>query len=243
MLLHLELGHYADLPGFEGPYFQAPGPNAEPGAVHLLTESITQSKEGLWQAWGLVRNQMNKSVGNVVVTASLFGQDGALLAKAPATVPIANLRPGEPGPFHVTTQVPAAKVKRAEFALQPGEAKPVSRDLLLMKYWELPYDRVEVKGVRRRDAVWRHGRRVYPYKLGTGFQNIGERPVPGANLLLAWLNDQDQVVWVEQTTMDPSFAGPISPKGFAHFRVIQVDDPKMGPRLYDLTPMYWVVGA
>lgn len=100
-----------NLAGFRGPYYTT---DLEAGEVVVLKETLTTAREGTWQAWGLVRNETSTPVGEVNVTASLIGAGGAVLDRPSAEVPVDPLRPGEPGPFVITSTVDAARVTSLE---------------------------------------------------------------------------------------------------------------------------------
>jgi len=71
-------------------------------AVTVLQESLTIANSGTWRAWGLVRNETMHNVGNVRVNATLLGQDGTILDRVSAKVPVNILRPGEHVPLRLS---------------------------------------------------------------------------------------------------------------------------------------------
>lgn len=223
---------YRVLQGFAGPHYAT---MVDGKAVTILQESLTVSSIGTWRAWGLVRNEMNRSVGNVVVTASLYAQDGTLLDQPSVTVPISVLRSGEPGPFAVRSAVAASDVVRVEWSVQAGMPNQVaSRQFIIQPFWEVPFGVSEWRGVNRDDPP-------YPYTMATGFRNLGGR-IRGATLVVAWLDENQRVVWLDTTPLDSRTTPEIPHDGSANFALLKVGDGQIGPRLYDLTKMYWVVG-
>lgn len=220
---------YRVLRGFAGPNF---APLINGTSVAVLPESVTVTNRGAWRGWGLVRNESTRSVGNVVVTATLLGSDGSLLEQASAQVPISPLRPGEPGPFTITATVAADQVSKVLWSVQaPEPAHLASRDIQIQRYWEEPYG-IDTGG--RMDPP-------YPYVLAAGIRNLGV-PINGATLVVAWLDDQGRVVWVEKTPLASEFNSIIPRDGSANFTEIRVGDAKVGPRLLNLEKMYWAVG-
>lgn len=216
--------------------------------INVLERSVTATIEGKWRAWGLVRNEFFRNVGTVLVKARLFAQDGTLLAQPSATVLVDPLRPGEPGPFQISSTVGAAKVARVEWTAAAGQPNPrASRDLDIDVYWQVPFGVSEWKGVKREDPP-------YPHLMAAGARNAGV-PLADATLVVAWVQQDPnggdkRIVWLEETTMDDVSLRPIPPDGSFNFRVIQAYDnilkqyeKKLGPNyLYRLDYILWAVG-
>ena len=220
------------LKGFIGRYYAS---LVNGNAVTVLQESLTIADSGTWRAWGLVRNETMRNVGNVTVSATLFGRDGTLLDRVSAKVPVSVLRPGEPGPFTIRSTISVSDVARVEWSVEPGALNPaVSRDFIVQPFWEVPFGVSEWRGVKRNDSP-------YPYVLSAGFTNLGSR-IQRATLVVAWLDENNRVVWVETAPLAPGTGASIPPDGSANFVEIRVSDSAVGPRLYDYTKMYWVVG-
>jgi len=100
---------------------------------------------------------------------------------------------------------------------------------MVQPYWEVTFGVSEWRGVKRDDSP-------YPYVLSAGFTNLGSR-IQRATLVVAWLDENNRVVWVETAPLDPGTIENIPPDGSANFVKIRVSDSTVGPRLYDYTKM------
>jgi len=175
------------------------------------------------------------NVGKVRVNATLLGRDGTILDRVSVKVPVSVLRPGEPGPFKIVSNISVSDVAQVEWSVEPGALNPaVSRDFIVQPFWEVPFGVSEWRGVKRNDSP-------YPYILSAGFRNLGSR-IQRATLVVAWLDENNRVVWVETEPLAPGTITNIPPEGSANFAEIRISDPTVGPRLYGYTKMYWVVG-
>lgn len=221
--------------GFWGPYYKTDVGNT---GVELMEGSITVATSGGWKAYGLVRNDQEDHVGGIVVKAVLHNKDGVVLDEVTAESPVGNLRPGEPAPFAVHSSVEASDVAEVKWSVTWGRAdQAVSRDLLLQKYYELPYGVSTDHGVARNDDP-------YPYVLAAGVKVMG-RPIRNATLIAAWVDAQDKVITVGSTELFGAVEHPriIAKGGAGNFNKLLVTDPEIGVRIgEDLTAMYWVVG-
>lgn len=204
--------------------------------VILLEKSLTVADEGKWRAWGLVRNELPRDAGDIKVTAALFAADGRLLEKPSVTMPVDPLRPGEPGPFMLSSEVPVATVTRVEWSVMEGKPNTLAtRDLETRFYWRFPYGTAQPRPSITRDDP------PYPYVLATGFVNR-DAPLADAFIVAAWLDRDRRVIWIETARMAPEFKRPLPPDGGGNFNKIQVYDPRVGPRLNEAEPWLWTVG-
>jgi hypothetical protein len=234
-----------NLQGFMGPYYAA---TLTAQQVVLLQDSVTTATEGNWRAWGLVRNETNRPVG-AVVTASLFGGNGELLDAATASVPVSPLRPGEPGPFALTSDVIASAVTRVEWSVQPAEpTSPVQRGLLIRQFWALSY------GSRERASSYYsdpEGPPPYPFVLAGDVQNLQAATVGRPTVVAAWLDADLRVRWVTTApagevpfnqSRAATFPALVQPRSASPFFLV-VSDPTAGPLVGNLTPMLWASGT
>lgn len=230
-------------PGFEGPPgYYLPEVITDKG-VNVLDNSITMTQAGNWRAWGLVRNDSPNSVGEVVVTATLYDKSGHILDKPSTTIPVNPLRSGEPGPFELKSEVTAPQVTRVEWSTQSGTASPnTSRAIDVLVYWQVPYGVAEWKGIKRDDPP-------YPHLMQVGLENKGQ-PLSDANLAVAWV-DKGRVVWVETSILDPQRTKvPIPTGGNGEFKTIRILDDQMeayhkeygAEYLYRLDYLLWAWG-
>jgi len=206
--------------GFKGPdgYYLEKVTTDE--GVIVLENSITTTEEGNWRAWGLIQNATPQDVGEIVVTATLYDETGAVLDNPSSEIGINPLRSGEPAPFALQSEVEAAKVARVEWSTQTGAVNPRgSRAIDVLIYYQVPYGVSEWKGSDR-------GQPPYPHVVAAGLDNQGA-PLESANLAMAWVDD-GRVVWVETTTLDADgLKLPIPTGGAANFRQIQILDDQM----------------
>lgn len=242
-----------NLAGFRGPYYTA---DLEAGEVVVLKETLTTVREGSWQAWGLVRNETSTPVGEVNVTASLIGAGGAVLDRPSAEVPVDPLRPGEPGPFVITSTVDAARVTSLEWLIVTDppnpQVPPGAREVELLTTWTLP---IGAHSAQRSGWFLENMQKAgllrdidTSYILKGTIDNWGEVALPEPKVVAAWLDDEGRVVWVEETAPLGGPDGPASrlqvlePGGSGDFG-LGVSDPEVGPRLDELRYMLWGVGG
>jgi hypothetical protein len=236
---------WRNLLGFVGPYYAT---ELRAGEVVLLQESVIVSTQGTWEAWGLVRNETTQPAG-AVVSASLFATDGTLLATPSAAVQVDPLRPGEPGPFAISSDIGASRVARIDWSVQSAVSGSNSpRDFLILQHWTLPYgDRPPFELVYSDPD----GPPPYPFVLAGDVENLRSAEVGRPTVVVAWVDENMRVRWVTSTQ---SGEVPFNPSRAASFpstlesRVtapyfIVVDDPEVGPLLTNLAPMLWAVAS
>lgn len=234
--------------GFQGPYYAT---ELKAGKVIVLEETISTTVEGKWRAWGLVRNEVPEPVGQVVVKASLVGADGAVLDTPSAEVPVDPLRPGEPGPFAITSTVEAERVASVEWSVESGppnpRVPPEARQVELLIHWEVPYgDREPSFFPLCKDE----GDPPYLYLLSGDTRNLGPVELPDPRVVAAWLDeDSGRVVWVAETELHGCISCPplpvLRPDGIGSNGAFcfAIGDAEIGPRLFVWTDyMLWGVG-
>lgn len=232
--------------GFVGPYYVS---ELRTGEVILLGDSLTIASEGPWRAWGLVRNETTYPAG-ADVSASLFAADGTLLTTVSAHVPVDPLRPGEPGPFALSSDVATSEVATVTWSVvqtPPGPA--VLRDFQILQGWRLPF------GDRAREDGWYRdptGPPPYPFVQFGSVDNLGDASALPL-VVAAWVDANDRVVWVATAQVgevpgnpEASAVGPrsLGPRVLGDYYLV-ISDPRAGPLLSSgaLSPMLWAAGT
>jgi hypothetical protein len=214
-------------------------------AVVLLEDSLSLSTSGSWEASGLVRNETSNDAV-VGMSATLFDADGREVGTYSATLPLEQLRPGEPGPFTVRTEVPATEVSDVEWAIHAEEAIPsASRRFQILTYWEVPYgDRARFDLVYEDPPI-----PPYPYVLSGEVENLGRELTGKPKIVAAWLDEDRRVVEVTSVQAGevpfasdtaPEFPESLSARATIPF-FLAVEDAEVGPALDGAIPMLWAV--
>jgi hypothetical protein len=213
-------------------------------AVVLMQESLTVATDGNWAALGLVRNETTHDVGSVSVSARLLSKDGTVLDVSSATVLVDPMRPGEPGPFKLTSKVSVSEVNKVEWTITSGQAdNQASRQIDPYVAFQVPGGVSEWKGSKRSGPP-------YPHELRAGFKNVGE-PVNEVRLVVAWVDSKNhnQIANIATALVDPTrWKRPFQQNGQAMFedvRVLEDDIKGLGYGYNDLSKMpymLWAVG-
>jgi hypothetical protein len=233
--------------------------------VVVLEDTVNVVSEGEWQAWGLVRNEDRKDVGQVRVRARLLSGDGAVLAQPEAEVVVDPLRPGEPAPFHLRAKVPGERVARVEWRATSGPPDPRASRYVHIGYgWESDYV-IEhwdewIKLGPDIEHKWRKFFEDYytPYELFLSIMKNYGPDLDDAMLVVAWIDNSNppapsahlngKVVWVETSRLEKP--RPVPKNGWGDFEIIRIDndliksyEAKFGPQyLSRIMQVYWVVG-
>lgn len=149
------------------------------GRVIVLANTVSVGSHEFWRSTGMIRNQSCQTVRIGAVTARLLGARGDLLDVVTATIPVDELRPGEPAPFAIETSVPRADVNAVDWHVdyEPSANTP-SRSLKLEIYEANP-----VLGGTR-------------YSLFGSIRNEGTSTALSAHVVAAWLDDQGRVLYL-----------------------------------------------
>lgn len=223
---------YRALRGFKGPFYSS---LVSGKSLVVLENTINISPEGKWAVYGLLRNETTETVGQAIVVSRLYDRRGEFLGEAKTLSPVLGLRPGEPAPFYLEADVDVNQVHRVEWELSTTSADlPVFRDFMILTHWEAPYGVREYRGVLREDPP-------YPYLLATGIRNLS-KPIQDARIVVAWLNEENQVVTIATAELSSGTVQPIGTNEYVDFDRIRVSDSEVGPTLFEAIPMYWVVG-
>lgn len=221
-------------PGFYGSYSTD---EVEGNTVKILEDSLNVTTHGLWSVIGLVRNEMVTNANKAIVEAVLFNMDGQIIDTASSDVMVQNLRPGEPAPFTIDSNVSTEDVSKVEWTvLVKDKDETVYRDQTISIYYELPLGEDTYKNSKRDDAP-------YPFVLSAGFNNLGKK-VSKETLTVAWLSPEGKVVWIEETSLEDGFAKGVEEGGSANFNDIVVDsnDTDFANKLHELSYLLWTEG-
>ena len=107
--------------GYEGPYYS---PTVHGSGVSVLPESVGIAAGGRWGAVGLVRNDTMSVVTDITVIAQLLGRDGTVVATASASVPVRDVRPGEPAPFAISTAELRSAITGVRWSVRSRPTRP-----------------------------------------------------------------------------------------------------------------------
>ncbi len=205
--------------GYQGPYYSTA---LLDGRVKVLYETVYTWPTPNWKATGMVRNQTRCSAHIRSVTARLVGSEGKTLGIATATVPIADLRPGEPGPITIEAQLPVEEVKSVEWHVDSEEATSPARQ------FEFTIDENRLSSISDE------------YVLEGIIQNVATTTTRGVRVVAAWLDAQNRVLVVAEpqfdnggnleTTADLAANGDDAHQDSGVFKYI-TDDPALALRI------------
>lgn len=217
--------------GFDGPFYTAFPSGTE---VTLLDESVAEGQGDTWSATGLVRNELTSPIGPITVTATLLDAAGAEVGVATASTLLPVIRPGEPAPFAVESDVATATVETVEWALTDSEptSDPDARAMETTLYWSQPYgDRERLDDFFPADPV----EPPYPFTLVGGVGNYSGSEIHSPFVVFGWLDSDGRLVFVGTSpirhfTVSAEPVDVLPPDGQSGF-VIQVGDPVFGPMM------------
>ena len=110
--------------GYAGSYYNT---TKLDGQVVVLTQSVYAWPTAIWKVSGMLRNQTRCPIHVTKLTARLLGAGGKVLASVTTTVPVADLRPGEPGPFVIEGPSAASEVKAIDWQVEYAPAPTPAR--------------------------------------------------------------------------------------------------------------------
>jgi hypothetical protein len=204
----------------------------------VLDQTVTLvPADGGWGAVGLARNEGTTELAGIDVTARLLDSSGEELSVATATSPVAPVRPGEPVPFTLASDVPADAVASVEWSAEASTTAVASRrDLGWTAWWERPAggERVEL-------YFYADPPGTTPHLLFGTVENLGSEPVASPQVVVAWLDPDGRVV---ATTGAPVLAPDGSPAdaldaGASGDALLQ----PAGPVPSGAEALVWVVGG
>jgi hypothetical protein len=130
---------FRTLAGFSGPRWTT---ELQRDRLVVLDDTVRATAEGLWSATGLARNEASSPQVDVTVHARLLDATGVELAVVDAPLAVAPLRPGEPAPFLVESDVAAADVASVEWSIDgaagDAEQADTGRAFEISTYWTEP---------------------------------------------------------------------------------------------------------
>lgn len=190
--------------GYRGAYYNTA---ILDGRVLVLDKSVYVWPTSKWKVTGMLRNQTRCPVHIRSIYARLLGSEGELLGTATATVPIDNLRPGEPGPFVDEASLAATAVKSVEWRVESAPAPAPSREF----EFEISQDALSLDESH--------------YDLEGTIHNSSTTSVQEVRVVMAWLDDAGKVFYVDSakfysfsnSTQDVDTVG-MSGGGAEHFR-------------------------
>lgn len=189
------------LQGFMGLRWLDPTPATGPRV--LETTVSRHGAPGALVLVGLVRNEGTELLAEIRVTATLLAADGEVLGTAGATSPVTAVRPGEPVPFTVVTDQPAASVAGVRWSA--GGARAVAgaetaRALAWTTWFTRPAGGDPVSLYLRRETS---GPR--PELVFGGVENVGDDPVGSPRVVVGWLAPDGRLAaWAEAPVATPS---------------------------------------
>lgn len=188
------------------------------GAVTVLPETITiMDLDGSWAAAGLVRNETMQTVAGEL-HAVLHGVGGEELGHVATELLVTAVRPGEPAPFFVRTDVPAGAVRDVTWEVREAQARNERGVIELMQWWQRPADQARpIDTYLHRESA--DG--PFPYALFGGVTNLGDAVGP-VDIVAAWLDDDGRVQWVASVALTEPTASQVAPS--LEPRSVQVRD-------------------
>jgi hypothetical protein len=172
-----------------------------------------------------MRNETTDPVVAPVVRAILRDGTGAELATAEGEVPVAPVRPGEPAPFAIASEVPAAAVASVEWSVVDagGSPPPGTRELALTTYFAEPAGAREALDL----YLYREtGPGPHPYVLFGSITNNAGTDATAPAVVAAWLDENGRLQLVTEAPVgDPDDPlDRVPPDGLADF-LLTVDSP------------------
>lgn len=228
------------LAGFVGPHYAT---DVSAGTVVLLDGTTATATAGPWTATGLVRNDTAGAVTAVVVEVALLDAAGRELGVARDDVPVDPLRPGEPAPFEVESDVAADAVADVRWSITFEPAAAADERLVeLVTWWDRRADDPEpVDLYLYRDEPGA----PLPYLLFGAVTNHGTVALASPTVIAAWLDDAGRVVDVAETAAvtDPANGTggpPLVPGASADFLFVLDGRP---PAVDTGRVVLWAVGG
>jgi hypothetical protein len=179
----LDPNMYRSLLGFYGPYYNI---KELDGQVRVLDNTVYVWPRELWGATGLFRNQTCGAVRIIGLTAHLFGARGEVLAVETATLPVTEVRAGEPAPFVIESSIASSAIAAVKWEVEHTPTQIGSRNLKFQFYED---------GQRPNEAG---------YWLSGSVFNLGDTIAEDVHIVAAWLDSMDRVIYVAS----PKVGGP-----------------------------------
>lgn len=174
--------------GYSGPFYNTTDLDNQ---VVVLDQTVYTWPTSTWKVTGLLRNQTRCPIHIASLTARLLRPSGQLLATATSSLPVVDLRPGEPAPF--TFEAPIARV----------EVKSVEWHIDFVPDVALPTRLLEF-AIGREEADTR-------YYLDGTIRNMATSTAQGVRVIVAWLDPQSNRVLYSAPAAIRTFEDPKSP--------------------------------
>lgn len=216
--------------------------------VIVLPETVTTATDGSWRAWGLVRNETTKTVGSVAVHARLLDVSGIVLDEASGRVVVDPLRPGEPAPFAIDTNLPAGAVADVEWTVTSGSPTGATRKLRVQSGKMFGYGDFTYRGIRPLELNYYRDPPTPPYpEVGFGrVDNESGVAIRSPRVVIAWTDRiSDRVLWVTTVPVRDTLSGAaldVLGPGAREVFVYVISDPGLVHRLRDTSWEAWAVG-
>jgi hypothetical protein len=173
--------------GYSGPYYNTANLD---GQVAVIGKSLYAWPISTWKVSGMLRNQTRCPVHIIEISARLLGSHGELLSTATATVPVAELRPGEPGPFIMQASLASQEISSVDwhivYVISQTPSRPFTFDI---------YEEGKVLNDSRYDLVG-------------SIRSLSTTTARGVRVVVAWLDEKSRVVYLDDTkirlTSDPT---------------------------------------
>lgn len=167
---------YKSLYGFYGSFYNTTNLD---GRVAVLEKTVSRRPTHTLKAYGLVRNQTRQSINIHSITATLRGPQGEVLDIVTASIPVQNLRPGEPGPLMIESAVAQNTIANIEWSVDSepslGKPRPFAFDI-----------------IDDRDS-----RQGSHYDLFVAIRNEDAAASRRTKVLAAWLDEQGKLIYVD----------------------------------------------
>jgi hypothetical protein len=158
--------------GYLGSYYNTANLD---GQVAVLPKTLVTWSTSSWRVTGMLRNQTRCTIHINQLSARLLGTSGHLVAAVTTTVPVADLRPGEPGPFIIDAPIAGSYVKAVEWHVDYQLAEGVRPRLFTFETYE---DGKVLGGAR--------------YDLVGAIRNAATTTARDVRVVVAWLDYQDK---------------------------------------------------
>lgn len=168
--------------GYTGPFYNTSNLN---GQVVVLSQTLYTWPTPTWEMTGILRNQTRCPIALNTLSAQLLGSNGEVIGTATATLPVANLRPGEPGPFTIQAPIAAEAVKSVEWH---ADFSPTQAPLRQFTF-----------------KIWNSSEAPdgSSYTLDASIENDASSTANGTSVVLAWLDENGRVLYVGSAKMNP----------------------------------------
>ena len=221
---HHDPDEYKSLYGYYGPFYNTINLD---NRVVVLDQTLYTWPATTWKASGMIRNQTRQPVHIKSVNATLRGRHGEVLDTVIASVPVSNLRAGEPGPFLIESALSRSAISSIEWDV----AFEVSQDKPRPFVFDIVDDRGSREGIL--------------YDLFVTIRNDDANAIRRVRVVAAWLDDRDKVFYVDSPMVRPTD----DPKTWSRWAdlapgssgdiIYRTEDPSLVSRLIKARRVLW----